>query len=102
MSPFILELEMNNTQHVTVKIPRAKAYNCVVYPNNGGDVFTIQAKNRIFQASLANNKLVYSVAGKNTFMHLNGVFGAKVMELPVELADQLKNLVPMGNAVQIL
>ena len=77
----------------------------VVYPHAEGEVeYKIQSKNRIAKVNVESGKMMLSARQPNGayFIHLSEMFGAKELDAPAELIEQLKALPRVGKVVKIV
>ena len=90
--------------YVDVKLPRTKLTSMIVYPNDATDtVFKLQSERRMVSVDVVSGKMVYSKSGAqySNFMSLMKLRGAKTIDAPTELIEQLKALKPTGKTVTL-
>lgn len=91
-------------QRVDVKLPRTKLTSMTVYPHSEGDtVYHLQSERRMVKVDVENKTLTYSKSGEqfSNFIGLMEIRGAKTIDCPEELIDDIKALSATGKVVQI-
>lgn len=92
-------------QRVDVKLPRTALTSMTVYPHDETTtVYLLQSERRMVRVDTINKTLTYSKSGTqySNSIGLYEIRGAKTIECPQSLIDDLKALTKTGKVVEIM